>query len=394
MQSQFRILAIAIFITASYRLVPLPLGDTARAALYAIFVFLFSNIRRNWLLDISFFKAIWPLFAIMLLTLLFDIVLARTGTYLVVTWAKFLPAMLIASAVYTLTFKEIHLLILLSIGLLLAQLAMINLAPSYFISMAKSLGIVDPFVTYDKTLDRVYYAYFNANSASYAIYYIMLSYFALRRVMPKSRTEGILVVSILVLLALLTGGRGVILLTGGFWVTWFFSLRSTRAAMLASITTIGWAVAVPLYNSVIELILLREESNSARLGAHLEYLSLISENPFFGIGIEAARERAIVDGLKASHNFFLETLGMFGLPMGGALLLYLLYKMVIGPKTLSLRVIGLYAILVGVFNNALLTNWGFLPLLVPVLVLAGTAAKKQGHSSQSAPSIQIPRAAL
>lgn len=388
MKNHLCILTIAIFLTASYRLVPIPIGDTARAAFYAVFVFLVSNIRRDWHLSISFFKYVWPLFAIMFLTLVLDTLLSRTGTFLSVTWIKFLSTMLVAAAVFTLTFKEIHRLILISIGLLIAQLALINLMPSYFISTAQSLGIVDPFVTHGRALERVYYAYFNANSASYTIYYMMLAYFCLGRVLPRSWTISMCITIVMIFLFLLTGGRGVILLSVGFILTWLFSFRSTRAATYVGLLFFSFAVALPVYDAVAELILLREESNIARLSAQIEYIELILQNPIFGIGVEATRERVVVFGSKPSHNFFLEIIVMFGIPLGGALILYLLYAMIIRPRALSVRVVGLFAILVGIFNNSLLTNWGFFPLLFPVILLVESEVKIRSRAYEVTPPFQ------
>lgn len=390
MKSKIRTLAIAVFLTASYRLVPLPINDTLRAMLYAVFVFLFSNVSHKRALDISFFKITWPLLAIMVLTLATDFLLARMGTYLWVVWIKFLSTMLIAASVYALTFKEIHRLILQSIALLIVQLAIIKLAPTYFIYAAGSLGIVDPFITYGKELDRVYYAYFNANSASYALYYFMLGYFAVRRAIALSRLEGVVVVSVLIVLALLTGGRGVILLTAGFLLTWFASFRSTGAVLLAGVAFFGAFVAIPLYNAVIELVLLREESNVARLDAMKEYVGLIMSNPIFGIGIEGALERVNVYDMKVAHNFFLESVGMFGIPLGSGLLVYLMWTLVVNPKGISLRVIGFFAMLVGIFNSNLLATWGFFAFLVPVLLAASRPIDRHKRSLRHAVRVEAP----
>jgi hypothetical protein len=380
MRSRFRILLIAIFLTASYRLVPFPLGDTVRGALVAVFVIGFS-VSRGGRLNISFFKEVWPLFVIMFLTLLVDILLGRTGTLLVVIWAQFLSAMLVASSVYTLTLDEVRHLIVVSIGLLLVQLALISLAPDYFIMTAQMLGIVDPFVSHGRAIERMYYAYFNANSASYAIYYMLLSFFALGNVAPISRGMKMLVVGALLFLIFLTGGRGVILLTAGFFFAWYLSFRSTGAAIFAGIASMGWIIALPLVDAVKQLILLREISNLARLEAMASYLGIVRDNPIFGLGVQSIRERVEELGFLPSHNFFLEILGYFGVLLGGSLLVYLIYKTLICSTGIALKVVGLFALAVGFFNNTLLTHWGFFPLLFPVLIVTSTAMRERLRAS-------------
>ncbi len=387
MQSKIHIALIAFFITASYRLVPLPIGDIARSGLVAMLVVM-SSLHRGGRLNISFFKDVWPLFAIMFTALLFDILLGRIGNYLLVIWAQFTACILVASAVYTLTYDEIRRLILISIALLILQLGMIYLQPEFFTEAARRLGVVDPFVTYGRSLERVYFAYFNANAASYSIYLMMLAFFALGRVRPTPLIPSFLIVLVLLILVLLTGSRGGILLSAGFLFTWFLSFRSTGAAILAGIASVGWIVVLPLYNKVVETILLREESNVARLNAMKDYLAQISENPVFGIGIQHLRERIDTLGVKPSHNFFIEVLGMFGVFVGGALLLYLVYKMLIRSGGLSLRVVGFFALAIGVFNNTLLTNWGFLPLLFPVLIKTSAAIRKEERRLDIRPAIK------
>lgn len=378
MQSRFRILLIAIFLTASYRLVPLPVGDTVRGALIAVIVVVFS-VGRGGRLNISFFKDVWPFFAIMFLTLLIDILFGRTGTLLVVIWAQFLSAMLVASSVYTLTFREVCNVILVSTGLLLGQFALISLAPGYFIMTAQILGIVDPFVSHGGAIERMYFAYFNANSASYAIFYLLLSFFAIGRVTPISQGIKLLVAANLLFLIFLTGGRGVILLTAGFFFAWFLSFRSTGAAVFGAVATVGWMIALPLVDAVRALILMREISNIARLEAMMNYVGIVRENPVLGLGIQSIRERVEVLGLLPSHNFFLEILGYFGVLLGGALLLYFIYKLVIRSAGLALKVVGIFALAVGLFNNTLLTHWGFLPLLFPVLIMTSSAIREKSR---------------
>jgi len=372
--SSLRIALIAVFITASYRLIPLPISDTLRAAILAISIVIFCNVRGKKL-DVSFFREVWPLLALVIVISSLDILLGRIGVRTLIVWTKFATAMLVASAVFTIGLEGIWRLILVSTVILFAQLALISFYPAYFAATARDLGIVDPFVTHGRALDRVYYSYFNANAAAYAIYYFILSFLAVRRVANISASVSLLVVSSLILLAILTGGRGVIVLLLGFTVTWLASYKSTAAALFAGLLFIGPIIALPLYNATLDLIFLREESNAARIEAMQTYLGIIYENPTFGAGIQWLRERVEVQGMHPSHNFFLELLAMFGIPFGGILIGYLLYKMILCVQDRFIKIIGCFALLVGVFNNTLLANWGFFPLIVPILILADKELK-------------------
>jgi len=375
MRSHVRVFLIAIFITASYRLVPLPIGDTMRAAFFAAGASLFCTVQ-NGRMNIAFLKEAWPLFALICIVILFDVMLGRIGVHSSVVWVRLLTALMIASAVYSMSLKEVQRLVVVSMIILFAQLALISFYPGYFVSAARDLGIVDPFVTYGRELERVYYSYFNANAAAYAIFYMMLSFIALRQADIQSSSLSFIVITALIILAILTGSRGVVVLIVGFAVVWFASFRSTAAALFAGTLLIGPAMALPLYNATVAFILLREESNFARLEAMQTYIGFIGENPMFGVGIQSLRERVEVEGMHPSHNFYLEILAMFGLVFGGALAMYLIYKLVVGIKSRPLRIIGVFALLVGVFNNTLLANWGFLPLLFPTLILADKARRQ------------------
>ena len=260
---------------------------------------------------------------------------------------------------------------------------MINLATGYFIAMANQIGIVDPFVTYGRELERMYYAFFNANSAAYTIFYFLLAFLAIDRISPYTRRLRWIGLITMAILIILTGGRGAILICGALALALRFSDRSTRAVFVIIALTIGWIVVLPIYSSLVEIFLLREESNSERLTATLQYLALVREGPLFGHGVELLRERAELLGFKSSHNFFIEAVAMFGWVLGALLIAYLFVTLTFGPRDNQLRVLGFFALMPGLFNNTLLTNWGFIPLAVPVLMLCAGQNRRGLKTRQS-----------
>lgn len=375
MRRWLQIVLIAIFLTASFRLVPLALGDTARIGVFGLLAFLTCGRR-----SLDFATALWPLFAIMGLTLAVDLIFNRVGYFTLIVWVQFLAAVMVASATYALDTNDLKRVIWLSIALLIGQYAMIIFEKEYFISMAERIGIRDPFVTYGSDLERVYYAYFHANTAAYSIYYMLLSFVALDRIQPFDRLWRWTGLAILAILIFLTGGRGVLLLLASLTVALMFAGRSSRIVVVVLGLTVGWAVALPLYNSVTEVILLREESNFERLTAFWQYIELIKESPVFGQGSEVLMSRESY-GLRASHNFFVETLARFGIILGGALIAYLILKLVIEPKKLVFTTLGLFSLLPGLLNNTLLTTWAFIPLIIPLLIQCGEKGMSQGRLS-------------
>jgi ABC-type transport system involved in cytochrome c biogenesis permease component len=62
-------------------------------------------------------------------------------------------------------------------------------------------------------------------------------------------------------------------------------------------------------------------------------------------------------------------------------------------KTTELRIIGIFALAPGMLNNSLFVMWGFLPLIVPVLIAASNrvtslqnhATKQKGDPLQDRP---------
>lgn len=375
---------IAVFLTASYRAVPLSFGDTALAGFLAVLIFA-SVTASNNRLNYSYLRHAWPLFAIMFFTLLVDIMLGRTGNYLLLIWAKFITVTLVGCALYALNFYEIKRALVLAIFLLIGQYIYFSYSPESLIAIGRRIGVEDPFVSYGSDLLRMYYAFFNANSAAYAIFFICLAHFCLWRVIDISRLEKISVVTALLILAFLTGGRAVMLLMAGFILAWFSSFRSTGSGISLFFLCFGWLLIYPFIELMDYVWNLRTASNLGRFSAMKRYFDETTENWVFGSGVQDIRERVEAGIMIPSHNFFLETIAYFGVFFGGIFLFILIHMIGIRPPQLSLKVVGLFALAVGLFNNTLLTHWCFFGLLVPVLLKVSTEVKMAPFREGSAP---------
>lgn len=365
-----RIILIAMFLTASHRLLPLPFSDTIRTALFAIIIFL-SGIDKNFHLNITFIRRLAPLLLTLLLTLLIDIAFGRFGFFSALIWVQFISAILVANTLYNMPPGDMRKIIICATAILILQFFYMTLLPSHFAAMARKLGIADSFVTYGTKITRIYYAYFNANSAAYSIWFLFLSWFAVNIRTRKSKFQYFGISGLLIVLAILTGGRGVILLMGGFLFAWLLAFRSTAAMTFVTVASLGGVVVMPLFNTVVGFILLREDSNEARLHAMENYIRYIQENPLLGAGIQEIRNRVVNYGLKPSHNFFLEIFGIFGVVFGSIILIFLIYNLILRPYSIQYRLIGVFGLAAGIFNNTLLTNWGFFPLFIPVVMALG-----------------------
>ncbi|MBU3007656.1 hypothetical protein [Cobetia amphilecti] len=382
--SFLRVLLIAIFLTASLRLLPLPFSDTVRHALLAFVIFLSGASRRS--IDLSFIKIISPILVFFIGATILDVVLMRFGFYSQVFWAQLCTAILVANTVYKLTVKESKNLIIYCVVILLLQLIFLTLQPRVFASLGHLIGIADPFVLYGKKLERIYYAYYQANGAAYTIFYMFLAWFAIRQRMSISSFEFILVASILFVLALLTGGRGVLLLMVTFVLIWPLAFKKTR-----TVTAVVLYIGVMLFSYLIyalvsDLYYSREVSNAERLGAIHNYFNYIMSNPLHGMGIDYLRFRVEEKGDKPSHVFFIEVLGTYGILIGALVLFMIMNFLILRPRLYSLKLIGGFALMVGFFNNTLLTTWAFIPLVVPVLIATQNELRRNAPSNYDLPT--------
>ena len=140
--------------------------------------------------------------------------------------------------------------------------------------------------------------------------------------------------------------------------------------MLLTIIPMVAVFALPLYESAVSFYFLREESNLERYEALLTYLELIESSPFVGLGPEEIRTQVEEFGMKPSHNFFVEMIATFGFLCGGVFLGALGYLIGVKPAHLDLRVLGVFALGVGLFNNTLYLSLTFLPAIVSMIIFA------------------------
>lgn len=362
-----RLLAISMYLTAGLRLVPLPISDTVRFAVLA-FVILLLGSDRKMVLSIVFFQRLAPLLLFMLVPTLFNILFRDFGFLATVIWVQFLSGLMVANTVYNLEPQDQRRLIVICAIILLMQLAFLKFMPGAFAARGRAIGIEDNFVTWGAALDRVYFAYYQANAAAYSIFFMLLSWCVIGQRTLIGRWQYFAVGACLLVLIQLTGSRGALLLSVGFLVAWLLAFRSTGGMVFVTLATLGGALLLPLYNAVMAIVLLRERSNEERLEAIGNYIGFIRENPLLGMGLEALRTRSEVEHLKPSHLFFVEILGIYGVLFGGLFLGYLVLIMILRPPALPLRLAGFFALAVGFFASTLLTTWAFFPLIIPVLM--------------------------
>ena len=388
-----RVVLVAAFVTALYRIFPLPISDTYRTVFLSALVFLVSIKTRN-----TFFLRILPFLTAVALCVFLDLILGRFGRFAMIVWTQFAAVLLIGSVVYGLGAsakkRVIYASLLILVGLLLVNMFL----PQIITSAAARLGVVDPFVRYGRSFDRYYYLYFNANAAAYAAYFMLLSLLAIDRASPIKPNYLVLGILGFAALIVFTGGRAAAFLTVGAILGWLLTFRTNRVAFVGLFVVAGWLTLAPMYELFKAIIGLRTESNEARFNALLSYFDLIAANPFFGAGFDYLRERVSLYGLKPSHNFFVELVGAYGFILGGFLIAWMIFELIVRQPDSRLKVIGLFGLMPSFFNNTLLTNWGFIPLFLPVMLWAamqfrraqsaGPALRRQhmaGQSEVSAP---------
>ncbi|MBY6115413.1 hypothetical protein KUW09_10745 [Mameliella alba] len=390
--TNIRIFLVAAYLTASFRLLPLPLSDSLNAVVLAVLVFL-AGMDRKLMLPVAFFRLISPLLICFAVAIMIDVAAGRTGVHFLRSWIKILAGLMVANTVFHFGLKDLRRLMLVFAGLLAFQWAYIVFLPGQFIAAARRIGIVDTFVTYGGSLNRMYYAYFNANAAAYSIYYAMLAWIALNTRISRSKFEYLGVILLFAVMQLVTGGRGVLLLGVALLVAWLLSFRSTGSMVFVALASVGGFIFLPIYNAVVAVIFLREESNDARLQAQAAYLELIQGSPLIGIGLQGARDRVSSLGVKPSHNFFIEMVATFGIFLGGFFLLFLIFKMVVRPTSIQLKLLGFFGLASGFLNNVLHTSWTFLPLLLPVIMKMTLEEMRERRMAAGVPTEPVkPRA--
>ncbi|RYH07475.1 hypothetical protein [Tropicimonas sp. IMCC6043] len=362
-----RLILIALFLTASLRLVPMPLSDTVRHGFLATLVLL-SGINGRLRLNIGFARRILPLVACLVFASLFDLMFREFGFYSMLIWAQFLSGLFVANTVYALRPDDMRRLLLLCVGILILQGIYLKLAPDSFAARGAAIGITDSFTLYGVSLKRFYFAYFQPNSAAYAIFYMLICWFVTGQKTRIPRLQFISVALILVTFVILTQSRGAILLLAGFLPAWYLSFRSSAAVTFVAVGGLLGLAILPLSEAFRALWLLREGSNAERLAALGDYFELILANPLNGLGTDAIVRRTEDIGLTPSQVFFVELLGTYGVVFGGFIVAYLVYALILRPAPLPMRVAGLFGISVSLFNNTLMTTWAFFPLLVPVMM--------------------------
>ena len=360
-------LLIAIFVTQSARLVLMPISDTERMVLLSILIFSI-NILYIKRIHITFFKRILPIILPLLFASFIDFLLGRFQFYSLVFWVKVASLILVGSVVYSIDSKLIQRIVIMSGVILALQFIAFQTHPGYFSKIGLILGIQDPFTIYGVTSERIYYAYFQSNIAAYTIFYMTLSWMIITRFgeYPSAFNLGILFV--LVVFSASTGSRGVVIMTACIMLINILYMKSLRTIFILFAMPILLVMIVPLYNSVYEFVMLRQQSNLARLDAIQLYLSMIGNDIAFGVGYDYLRYRVDYLGEKPSHVFFIEVFATYGLFIGGWLIYGLIYLFVVQPKHMFIKYIGIIILLVGIFKNAIMTLPTFFPLLVPVML--------------------------
>lgn len=379
-----RALLVALFFTYSHRLLPVPLSDTVVGFLTALAVTLVCLP-----LSLQFLKTMAPLLVLMALAAFFDVIFGRAGKYLVINLVQFSGALLVGACLARKSFREIRLVVLFCVALLLCYLAFSLFAPRALAEIGARIGVVDSFTIYGADLIRHYYLYFHANVAAYGIYYILLSLLAIQTVAPMSRLKFAGCVLSMLVLIMLTGGRGGALLAFGAIACWLMTYQSLRFTAVLSFVAVGWVLVLPAAGFIAEIFGMRPESNVARVAAAQAYFDFIAENWIFGSGIDFLRERVSVYGAKPSHNFFIELLAMFGVFIGGAIATFMILTLVVRPADVRLKVIGLFGILSFFFVNTHLSVATFFGFLFPVIVICSRALRlSKGDNSTFATPIQ------
>ncbi|MEM9311113.1 MAG: hypothetical protein AAGA34_06670 [Pseudomonadota bacterium] len=383
-----RVALVVVFLTALYRIFPLPISDTYRAVFLSALVFVVSLKTRN-----TFFVRILPFVSAIALCIFVDLIMGRFGRYAMIVWTQFAAVLLVGSIVYGLGASAKKRVVFLSLAVLIALLFVNMLLPQIITSAASRLGVVDPFVSHGRSFDRFYYLYFNANAAAYTAYFMLLSTLAIDRVSPLQTKHLIAVLLGFVALIFYTGGRASIFLAVGAIVGWLLTFRSNRVAFVGLFVVAGWSMLAPLYELFRAAIGLRAESNEARFNALLSYFDLIAANPVFGAGFDYLRERVSLFGLKPSHNFFVELVGAYGFVLGGFLIVWLILELIVRQPDNRLKVIGLFGLIPSFFNNTLLTNWGFIPLFLPVMLWSARQVRRSqaDERAQRSPPLSAPR---
>lgn len=384
-----RICLVIAYLTASFRFIPSPVGDTATGLITAFAAFAISLRLKS-----RYFAEVWQIIAIFLLAIAIDLILRRTGLFFYIIWAQVVSSFLIASVVFALSVKEKKFVIVGALAALFLQLLITIFAKDVIVDVGRSLGVVDPFIRYGRSITRYYYLYFNSNAAAYAVYYFMLSTLAINCVEPFKKKNLAILLGGFLLLIFLTGSRGGASLGVLVIVAWLATFRSARFAFVVLGLAFGGAIAVPLYDFVVAIIGMRVESNTARLHALASYIDIIGSNWLFGLGIEDIRERIAIWGLKPSHNFFIELVALFGLFIGISIIVIIFARLVIFQRDPKLRTIGLFSLLPGLFNNTLLTNWGFFPFFFPLLIWCGLVVRHARNDPRIQRLPASPRGAL
>ncbi|MCT4611104.1 MAG: hypothetical protein N4A70_18110 [Pelagimonas sp.] len=390
------VIFVAVFMSATYRVLPLSVGDTLRTGLVALVIFL-SSMAASGKLKIGFISQISAILIPASAMVILNIFTGRSGYYAGVVWFQFFAFILVGNAVYNYKIKELRILVIVVMTLLAAQWVFIKVQPSVFASWAHAAGVRDNFTLYSAHLDRIYYGYFNANTAAYTIWYLILAWISLNLFARERGFEYWVVLTVLAFLLLETGGRGVVLIAVLFCIAWFLFRRRTATSAALIISVVFVFTALPLLDVLIDIYNSRTRSNIQRFEALRLYMQYISESPLVGKGVNQLRAFVAEDGLKPSHNFPIEMIATFGVFVGTWIIYALLHLLVFRAKTTELRIIGIFALAPGMLNNSLFVMWGFFPLIVPVLIAASnrvTSLQNQTTKQKGDPAQDRPQPSL
>ena len=204
----FQSVLIAVFLTMSYRLVSIPLSDTARAVGVACLIAVIAMVRAKSI-NLEFLRQAKVIVLALAFGFAISLLLGRFGFLSLVTLVKFISVLVVASAAYGMQNRTLKLTVCLATCMLALQYVWLDLSPSSFARMGREIGVEDTFTVYGSALERTYFAYFQANVAGYSIFFLLASWIALYAQEPTSKPVFFLIGSLLTFFALATGGRGV-----------------------------------------------------------------------------------------------------------------------------------------------------------------------------------------
>lgn len=315
----------------------------------------------------DYFKQLYPFIALLSFAFVIDLVLGRQGFHWVVLAFKLFAVFLVGQAVFNLSLTDKRRLIIACVIFLLGQYAFYFASPGYFSQRGRSLGFTDAFSLWGTDTGRVSLAYMQANVAAYSILNIFLAGSVLFA--EKANTRSLWAAQIILIgLAFATGGRGVMILIALYLLARFLISKSGLLTFLLTIVPVIVLAYVPIESAINKFLFLRQESNLLRLHAMANYVQSIYDHPFFGVGYSTLREAAENLRQKPSHFLPLELLAGFGVFVGSGILIFLTRKLAFRAPNAKLTLIGIWALLPGLFSNTVLLHLTFFGLLVPFLL--------------------------